>query len=51
MLTAGLPMATLAQLTGHSSEAMIRRHYGKWIPDDSNGRVARLMDTLIDELV
>lgn len=50
MLTAGLPMATLAQLMGHSSETMIRRHYSKWIADDSNGRVGRLMDTLIETL-
>jgi integrase len=50
MLTAGLPMAILAQLMGHSGEAMIRRHYGVWIPDDSNGKVARMMDTLIDTL-
>lgn len=50
MLTAGLPMAILAQLMGHSGEAMIRRHYGIWIADDSNGKVARMMDTLIDTL-
>jgi integrase len=50
MLTAGLPMAILAQLMGHSGESMIRRHYGIWIVDDSNGKVARMMDTLIDTL-
>ncbi len=50
VLTAGLPMATLAQLMGHSSETMIRKHYSKWIADDSNGRVGRLMDTLIETL-
>jgi len=48
MLTAGLPIAILAQLMGHSGETMIRRHYARWIPDDSNGKVAKMMDTLID---
>ena len=50
MLTAGLPTQLLARLMGHTTEAMIHRHYGRWIAEDVKGRVGRLMDQVIANL-
>lgn len=50
MLTGGLPLNVLAQLLGHVGEEMIKRHYGRWIADDVNGRTARLMNLVIADM-
>ena len=50
MLTAGVPPHILARLLGHTGDQMIRRHYGRWIDDDTQGQLAAVMNAAISRL-
>ena len=47
MLTLGAPQEFIARHLGHADTEMLRKHYGRFIPEDNEGRDAALMNNLI----
>lgn len=46
LVSAGIPLLTVAHLAGHKSTAMIERHYGHLAPDQAADALAMLSESL-----
>ncbi|MBV0932027.1 tyrosine-type recombinase/integrase [Marinobacterium weihaiense] len=46
LVSAGIPLLTVAHLAGHKSTAMIERHYGHLAPDQAANALAMLSESL-----
>ncbi|GGN17304.1 hypothetical protein GCM10007984_15120 [Shewanella putrefaciens] len=40
------PLEWVARQLGHSDTTMIKKHYGKWIPKDSQRMVSRISEIM-----
>lgn len=46
LLTLGVSVEWIVYQLGHSSDKMVRKHYGRWIPEDAQN-MARLVSKMI----